>query len=197
MSSFAGGVTGFNGGWIDGAGTAAAFNVPSGVAVDASGNVLVADMFNHRLRRVTPSGGMQSAMQYRWDEEHQEKHNEVYPEDEKWFSSSIYFVASYAARCFSFSSGVYFGWWWRGHQRRLGGRRGCRGRLQHSYRCCGGRVWQRPGGGHDEPSRAARDAQRRYAAADLVGEFKGARVVGVVFLSCAFAIFCCWTLFLC
>ena len=47
----------FNGDWIDGAGTAAAFYYPYGVAVDASGNVLVADQNNHRMRRVTPSGG--------------------------------------------------------------------------------------------------------------------------------------------
>ena len=49
-----------NQGLIDGAGTAAAFNNPYGVAVDASGNVLVADTNNHRVRRVTPSGGTQT-----------------------------------------------------------------------------------------------------------------------------------------
>ena len=48
---------GSNGAFADGAGTAAAFNIPSGVALDASGNVLVADAYNHRVRRVTPSGG--------------------------------------------------------------------------------------------------------------------------------------------
>ena len=48
---------GGNGAFADGAGTAAAFNIPSGVALDASGNVLVADAYNHRVRRVTPSGG--------------------------------------------------------------------------------------------------------------------------------------------
>ena len=44
-----------------GAGTAAAFANPYGVAVDASGNVLVGDRFNNRIRRVTPSGGTQHA----------------------------------------------------------------------------------------------------------------------------------------
>ena len=46
-----------NQGLIDGAGTAAAFNLPYGVAVDAFGVVLVADTYNNRVRRVTPSGG--------------------------------------------------------------------------------------------------------------------------------------------
>ena len=52
----------YDGGWIDGAGTAAAFRNPYSVAVDASGNVLVADTFNHRVRRVTPSGGTRLPM---------------------------------------------------------------------------------------------------------------------------------------
>ena len=46
---------------------------------------------------------------------------------------------------------------WRGH----------RGRLQPALRRGGGRRRQRPGGRHEQPSRAARDAQRRYAAADV------------------------------
>ena len=50
-----------NQGWIDGAGAAAAFRNPSGVAVDAIGNVLVADRDNHRVRRVTPNGGTRPA----------------------------------------------------------------------------------------------------------------------------------------
>ena len=48
------GVTGFGG---DGAGaTGAQLNTPVGVAVDSSGNTLIADFGNHRIRRVTTSG---------------------------------------------------------------------------------------------------------------------------------------------
>jgi hypothetical protein len=43
-------------GGVDGAGVAATFNGPSGVAVDANGNVFVADEFNHTIRRITPAG---------------------------------------------------------------------------------------------------------------------------------------------
>jgi secreted PhoX family phosphatase len=40
----------------DGAGTAARFDSPSGVAVDSAGNVYVADHFNHTIRKVTAGG---------------------------------------------------------------------------------------------------------------------------------------------
>ena len=40
--------------FLDGA--SAQFNSPSGVAVDSSGNVYVADRSNHRIRKITPSG---------------------------------------------------------------------------------------------------------------------------------------------
>jgi uncharacterized repeat protein (TIGR02543 family) len=43
-------------GYADGAGTAAQFNRPYGVAVDGSGSVYVADSQNHRIRKVTPAG---------------------------------------------------------------------------------------------------------------------------------------------
>ncbi|MCX7804926.1 MAG: PKD domain-containing protein [Planctomycetota bacterium] len=40
----------------DGTGSAARFNVPSGVAVDSGGNVYVADTGNHTVRKITPAG---------------------------------------------------------------------------------------------------------------------------------------------
>ena len=40
----------------DGTGSAASFNNPVGVAVDATGNVYVADTFNNTIRRVTQAG---------------------------------------------------------------------------------------------------------------------------------------------
>ncbi len=37
-------------------GMAAGFNSPGGIGVDRQGNVFVADVFNHRIRKITPSG---------------------------------------------------------------------------------------------------------------------------------------------
>lgn len=54
VSTFAG-VSGQTGS-SDGAGTAARFNSPTGVAVDSSGNVYVADSGNDTIRTITPSG---------------------------------------------------------------------------------------------------------------------------------------------
>ena len=42
--------------FADGPGAVAAFRAPSGVAVDGSGNVYVADNFNHRIRKITSAG---------------------------------------------------------------------------------------------------------------------------------------------
>lgn len=42
--------------YADGAGTAARFNNPLGMAVDAVGNIYVADAGNHCIRKITPAG---------------------------------------------------------------------------------------------------------------------------------------------
>ncbi len=43
-------------GTIDGSGTAASFNYPIGIAVNASGNLYVGDQFNEKVRQITPGG---------------------------------------------------------------------------------------------------------------------------------------------
>jgi prepilin-type N-terminal cleavage/methylation domain-containing protein len=53
VSTFAGSGTA---GYLDGTGTAAQFNQPYGLAFDSTGNLYVADLQNHRIRRITPSG---------------------------------------------------------------------------------------------------------------------------------------------
>ncbi|MDB5101114.1 MAG: hypothetical protein JWM80_5535 [Cyanobacteria bacterium RYN_339] len=46
------------GGSTDGAGTAAQFQQPKGVAADANGNVYVADYSNNTIRKITPAGAV-------------------------------------------------------------------------------------------------------------------------------------------
>lgn len=46
------------GGSTDGTGAAARFSIVTGVAVDGSGNVYVADQFNNTIRKITPAGAV-------------------------------------------------------------------------------------------------------------------------------------------
>ncbi|MBL7887833.1 MAG: hypothetical protein JNJ52_13885 [Flavobacterium sp.] len=43
-------------GYVDGLAANARFNYPRAIALDASGNIFVADRFNHLIRKITPSG---------------------------------------------------------------------------------------------------------------------------------------------
>lgn len=43
-------------GYADGQGVTARFNAPLGIAIDAAGDIIVADFRNARVRRVTPDG---------------------------------------------------------------------------------------------------------------------------------------------
>ncbi|GAB3383383.1 gluconolaconase [Lysobacter fragariae] len=54
VSTWSGSVEGFR----DGVGSAAAFNTPSGMALDRAGNLYVADTGNHAIRKVTPDGNV-------------------------------------------------------------------------------------------------------------------------------------------
>ena len=54
VTSFAG-LAGSTGG-TDGTGSAARFNHPGGLAIDANDNIIVADTYNHTIRVITPAG---------------------------------------------------------------------------------------------------------------------------------------------
>ena len=55
-TTLAGGYGGTSGGYADGVGTASYFNDPYGVAADSSGNVYVADTYNHMIRKINSAG---------------------------------------------------------------------------------------------------------------------------------------------
>ena len=44
------------GGYADGQGTNASFFSPRGIAIGSNGNLYVADLYNHRIRKITPTG---------------------------------------------------------------------------------------------------------------------------------------------
>ena len=61
VETLAGGVRGFR----DGPATAAQFDTPSAIALDAAGVLYVADTGNHAVRRITPDGAVDHARR-RW-----------------------------------------------------------------------------------------------------------------------------------
>ncbi len=53
-------VAGSSRGFADGASSTAQFNFPTDVAIDAVGNIIVADFANHRIRSISPSGAVRT-----------------------------------------------------------------------------------------------------------------------------------------
>jgi gliding motility-associated-like protein len=52
LTNFAGSTTGF----ADGAALTAQFDIPTGMSIDAEGDIFVADTYNERIREITPAG---------------------------------------------------------------------------------------------------------------------------------------------
>ncbi len=57
MTTYAGGIAGTQGAFADGVGSNAGFSFPSHIAIDVSGNLLVADYNNQRIRKVSTAKG--------------------------------------------------------------------------------------------------------------------------------------------
>jgi serine/threonine-protein kinase len=55
VSTFAGSLSGLAG-FMNGTGTATQFSYPSGIGIDSSGNLFVADSNNNAIRKITPAG---------------------------------------------------------------------------------------------------------------------------------------------
>jgi hypothetical protein len=52
--------------YVDGTGTVARFDYPSGIAFDINSNLIIADYVNKLIRRVTPLGGAKMSRLCGW-----------------------------------------------------------------------------------------------------------------------------------